>query len=143
MAELHQPPAAPAGRAPASNPEVHHEESDVNFNAILGFGAGLIVVALLIHLLTYVLFRYFDSREARRVAPQYPLAVAQENRLPPEPRLQTDPRQDLAELRAKEDEVLHSYGWVDKNAGIVRIPIDEAMQLTLQRGLPARQSQKP
>jgi hypothetical protein len=142
MAELHQPHAA-RSQNPASNPEVHHEESDVNIRAILGFGAGLIVTAVLIHLLTYVLFRYFDSREGRRVTPQYPLAVAGENRVPPEPRLQTDPRQDLADLRAKEDETLNAYGWVDRNAGVVRIPIDEAIKLTLSRGLPARQQGKP
>jgi hypothetical protein len=142
MAEVHRPHAAQPGHAATSNPEVHHEESDVDIRAIVGFGAGLIVVAMLIHLMTYVLFRYFDSREARRVTPQYPLAVAQESRLPPEPRLQTNPRRDLADLRAKEDETLNSYGWVDKNAGVVRIPIDEAIKLTLQRGLPARTEQK-
>jgi hypothetical protein len=63
--------------------------------------------------------------------------------VPPEPRLQTNPRQDLADLRAKEDETLNSYGWVDRNAGVVRIPIDEAITLTLQRGLPARQQGQP
>jgi len=135
MAELHRPHTGDATRPP----EVHHEQSDANIGAILVFGAGLIVVAVLIHLLTYVLFRYFDAREAQRVTPQYPLALAQEQRVPPEPRLQTDPRQDLADLREKEDETLHSYGWVDRNAGVVRIPIDEAIRLTLARGLPARQ----
>jgi hypothetical protein len=136
MAELHHPHAAE--RTPTANPEVHHETSDVNIRAILGFGAALIVVATVIHLLIYVLFRYFDAREAQRVAPQYPLAIAQESRLPPEPRLQTNPRQDLADLRAKEAEILATYGWVDRNSGIVRIPIDEAIRLTLERGLPAR-----
>ena len=48
--------------------------------------------------------------------------------------------QDLRDLRTAEDEQLKSYGWVDRNGGVVRIPIDEAMKLTLQRGLPARQS---
>jgi hypothetical protein len=139
MAELHRPHAPQSGDA-TSNPEVHHEESDVNIRAILVFGAGLIVVAVLIHLVTYVLFRYFDAREAQRVTPQYPLAIAQEQRVPSEPRLQTDPRQDLADLREKEDETLNSYGWVDRNAGVVRIPIDEAIRLTLARGLPARQA---
>ena len=65
--------------------------------------------------MVFVLFRYFDAREARPVTPEYPLAVEQENRLPPEPRLQINPRQDLADLRAREDQALSSYGWVDKN----------------------------
>ena len=50
-------------------------------------------------------------------------------------------RRTCADLRAHEDELLDTYGWVDKNAGVVRIPIDEAMKLTLQRGLPARQGE--
>ena len=71
---------------------------------------------------------------------EFPLAAGQENRLPPEPRLQTNPRQDMKDLREEEDARLRSYGWVDRNAGVVRIPLDEAMKLTLQRGLPARQT---
>jgi hypothetical protein len=123
---------------PLVNSEVHHEQSDVNIRAVLGFGAALAVVAAVVHVLIYGLFGYFDSRENAKVPPQYPLAATQEHREPPEPRLQIDPRQDLADLRAKEDEALSSYGWVDKNAGLVRIPIDAAVKLTLERGLPAR-----
>jgi hypothetical protein len=124
------------------NVDVSHEESDVNFRGILAFGGGLIVVAVVIHLVVYVLFGYFNSREGVQKTAEYPLAVGQQNRVPPEPRLQTNPREDLADLRAKEDDQLTSYGWVDRNAGVVRIPIDAAMKLTLERGLPARQESK-
>ena len=124
------------------NPDVHHEHSDVNIRAILAFLGALLVVAAVVHLLIYVLFGYFSAREGVQVPAAYPLAAAQGHREPPEPRLQTDPRQDLADLRAREDELLGSYGWVDKNAGVVRIPIDAAMKLTLERGLPARQESK-
>jgi hypothetical protein len=123
------------------NPTVAHEESDVNIRAILGFGGVLIVVAVVIHVLIYGVFGYFNRREGLQKMPEYPLAAGQGNREPPEPRLQTNPRQDLANLRAKEEEQLTSYGWVDKNAGIIRIPIDAAMKLTLQRGLPSRNEQ--
>ena len=125
------------------HPENHenHEHSDVNIRAILSFGAALLVVAGVVHLLIYVLFGYFSGREGVKTPPEYPLAAQQRNRLPPEPRLQTDPRQDLADLRAKDEALLGSYGWVDQNAGIVRIPIDTAMRLTLERGLPARTEQ--
>jgi hypothetical protein len=122
--------------------EPHHETSDVDFLGILGFGLGLVVVAAVVHLLIFGLFTYFEGREARRVPAEYPLAAGQADRLPPEPRLQANPREDLRELRAKEDELLGSYGWVDKNAGVVRIPIEQAMKLTLERGLPARQEAK-
>ena len=139
MAELHRPHAADPAGGPTDNVEVQHEESDVNIRAIFGFGTALVAVAVVIHLLVYVLFGFFDGRENLSVPAEYPLAAAQENRVPPEPRLQTNPREDLRGLRAKEDEILGSYGWVDRNAGVVRIPIEVAMRLTLERGLPSRQ----
>src|SRR3982074_1527450 len=142
MSELHAPHAAGATQGAPENTEVHHETSDVDIRAILEFGAGLIVVAVGIHFVVWLLFGYFTSREAQRVPPEYPLAVSQGERMPPEPRLQTTPREDLRDLRAGEDAVLESYAWVDKNAGIVRIPIDEAIRLTLERGLPTRKESK-
>jgi hypothetical protein len=141
MAELHHPHAGGMPHGPIENVEVHHEESDVNIRAIFGFGAGLIAVAIVVHVAILLLFNGLESRATRQSTATYPLAAGQEERLPPEPRLQTDPREDLSELRAREDAVLRSYGWVDRNGGVVRIPIDRAMELTLQRGLPARQGQ--
>jgi hypothetical protein len=52
--------------------------------------------------------------------------------------LQVDYFADLDKVRADWDEHLNSYGWLDKNAGVVHIPIERAMELTLQRGLPVR-----
>jgi hypothetical protein len=136
MAEVHTP-----GHA-EHNPAVHHETSDVNIRGIFGFAVGLTAVCLFVALVVWVLFKYFATREATRVAPQYPLAATQEQREPPEPRLQINPREDLQDLRAQEDQILSRYGWVDKNAGVVRIPIEEAMKLTVQRGLPSRQERR-
>jgi len=59
--------------------------------------------------------------------------------LPPEPRLESNPLQALQTLRAKEDGILNHYAWVEQTKGIVRIPIDRAMDLIAERGLPARQ----
>jgi hypothetical protein len=135
MAEAHAP-RAHAG--PGENAAVHHEESDVNIRAIFGFALGLAIATLFVSFLVWVLFQYLASREGRKVTPEYPLAMQQKNRLPPEPRLQTNPRQDLLDLRAQEDAILNSYGWVDKNNGVVRVPIEQAIRMTVQRGLPAR-----
>jgi hypothetical protein len=121
------------------HPTVHHETTDVDIRAIFVFGAGLVVSAVVISFVVWVLFKYFEAREARRVTPEYPLAATQEQRKPPEPRLQENPREDLQQLREEEEQILNSYGWVDKNAGVVRIPIEEAMKLAVQRGLPSRQ----
>jgi hypothetical protein len=116
---------------------VHHETSDVNVRGVLQFAIGLAALALVIHVLVWGLFVLLDRREARASAVPHPLAVGQDV-LPPEPRLQTAPREDLRDVRAREDAILNGYSWVDRQAGTVRIPITEAMRLTLERGLPAR-----
>jgi hypothetical protein len=120
-------------------PTVHHEETDVNIRAVFGFAAGLVGVALAIYLGVWGLFRYFDYREAREYGPASPLAT-DEARLPPEPRLQVNSREDAAEFRAQEDAILNGYTWVNREAGTVRIPIADAMKATVQKGLPARPS---
>ena len=120
----------------------HHETSDANVNAIFAFGLALTIVIAIVLFLSWLMFGFLVKREAESATRQFPLAAEQQNRLPPEPRLQTNPRQDLLELRAQEDGILNSYGWVDQNAGVVRIPIGEAMKLTVQRGLPAREEKR-
>jgi hypothetical protein len=136
MANL--PPPGPAQNLSPATLNVHHETSDANINGVLVFGIGLLISAAIIYLLVWLLFGYFASRQAASGGREFPLAAEQQNRLPPEPRLQTNPRQDLIDLRANEDAILNSYGWVDKTAGVVRIPIGEAMKLTVERGLPSR-----
>jgi hypothetical protein len=120
---------------------VRHETSDVNVPSVLGFGAGLIVSGLVISLLVWALFLYFSEQAARRGSTV--AGLTQQQTLPPPPRLQTNPRGDLLELREAEDRVLTTYGWVDRNAGVVRIPIEQAMKLTVERGLPTRPSKEP
>jgi hypothetical protein len=126
----------------AKTAEVHHEESDVNIRAILAFGAGLVLVTAVICFLLWLLFGYFTNREARASTREFPLAAEQQNRMPPEPRLQTNPKEDLRVLRARDEALLKSYGWTDKDAGIARIPIEEAMKLVVARGLPKREENK-
>jgi hypothetical protein len=139
MDDAHAADAAHGHEAAAGNPAVGHEHSDVNARGVLMFAGALLAVGIVIHVLVWLLFMGFDARQARGLTLQYPLAVEQEQRLPPEPRLQTDPRQDLLDMRAAEERTLTSYSWVDRNGGVVRIPIDQAMKLAVERGLPARQ----
>ena len=136
MANL--PPSKTAQNFSHAVPAVHHETSDASVGAVFAFGVGLMILGAVILFLVWLLFGYFKGHDAGSGAREFPLAIEQQNRLPPEPRLQTNPRQDLIDMRAKENETLYSYGWVDKTAGVVRIPISEAMKLTVERGLPAR-----
>ena len=70
--------------------------------------------------------------DTRHVAPGYPQRVF------PDPKLEEDERGQLNGVHMAEEETLYSYGWVDQQAGTMRIPIDRAMDLLVQRGLPVR-----
>jgi hypothetical protein len=121
-----------------TDPTVHHETTDVSVGGVFVFGLGLTAMLVVVLFAVWLLFGYYTGRQAATAGREFPLAADQQNRLPPEPRLQTNPRQDLIDLRRAEDIMLNTYGWVDKAGGVVRIPIDQAMKLTLERGLPAR-----
>jgi hypothetical protein len=63
--------------------------------------------------------------------------------VPPQPQLQTDPSEDLAKFRAEEEKRLNSYYWVDKEKGIVHIPIEQAMKELAQEGIDGYPRGKP
>ena len=118
--------------------EVHRETSDVSVGGIGVSVIVLVVATVVIFGAVWAFYRYLGEQAVRPQPVEFPLATNAMRRLPPEPRLQTDPRDDLANLRRAEDEVLQSYAWIDRNAGVVRIPIEQAMKLTAERGLPTR-----
>jgi hypothetical protein len=128
---------AEASAAPRQdNPAVRHEASDVSVKFVLLFTLGLALSAVAIHIGLYRLLAAYNARVERRAAPLS--APADEAKAPELPRLQISPPTDLQEMRAAEEATLHGYGWVDKDKKIVRIPIDRAMELMAQKGLPAR-----
>jgi len=129
MAHVHSP--EPSGHA-----AVGHEERDVAYRPVVIGLVGLIALLLASAGLMYVLLVYFVSTTPPQ--PANPLAQNLGRQVPPAPRLQSNPLQDLAQMRAEEDAVLNSYGWVDRNAGIVRVPIERAMELLVQSGPPSR-----
>ena len=124
------------------NVDVVHEESDVDVSAILRYGLALLGVALVVHVCLWWLLGVFERQNERRQTQVYPMAASEQNRLPPVPRFQENPQQELRELRAKQKAQLEGYGWVNKDAGIARIPIEDAMKIVIQRGLPVREAPK-
>ena len=107
------------------------EHSDINYSAILKWGIALLVIAVIVHILMYFLFQYFNAEEAK-LDPK-PSPMFQKDQTPPEPTLQKNPTLDLQEFRAQEQHLLGSYGWVDKEKGIARIPVSEAMKLVVAK----------
>jgi hypothetical protein len=114
-----------------------HEYTDANVWIIVKFALWLALSAVIVHVGMY--FAYAYSVERREVTEfEYPLAVGEERRLPAQPRLQAIPLREGYEFRQQEAAQQHGYGWLDRNAGTVRLPIDQAMKLTVERGLPSR-----
>jgi hypothetical protein len=118
-----------------------HEERDINVRAIGKFAIGLSLLCIGTLAIIFGAFRYFEAREAGPAPP--PRNIAAQDGTPLEPRLQEVPVEDLKQMRAAEDQILGSYGWVDKQKGIVRLPIDRANDLLAQRGLPSRPENAP
>ena len=107
-----------------------HEETDVNPWQIGKFAIALTVVCFISAALLFGLFRYFLSAEGGK--------AVETIKLPAQPRLEVTPAKELKDFRAAEDQKLNSYGWVDQPKGVVRIPIDRAIDMLAQKGLPSR-----
>ena len=129
-------------RDASDNAATAHEESDVNVSAVLRYGMGLVAIAVVVHVCLWLLLGVFERQNERRQTQVYPMAAGDQNRLPPAPRFQENPQQELQELRAKQRALLEGYGWVSKEAGIARIPIEDAMKIVVQQGLPTREAAK-
>jgi hypothetical protein len=129
-------------RGRARNPEIQFEKTDVDPGGSLRFILYLALATLVVAVLMRLLFSGLARVEAGRQPPP-PIMQTEPSRKPPPPRLQEHEPNDLAGQRAMESAILRSYGWVDPQAGIVRIPIDEAMRLTIERGLPVRETEPP
>jgi len=116
-------------------PRHAHETRDASIRNLIVFGAGLALLVVAGLLVSRAVFLYFVGHQGLG-----PPASPFENVriLPPEPRLQVSAPSDLKQYKAAQEETLNSYGWVDEKAGIVRIPIDRAMDILLEKGFPAR-----
>jgi hypothetical protein len=108
------------------------EQSDVNVIAVGKVGVALLLVTIFFMALLAGLFSYLKTTEGGHAGYIDPSTVF------PEPRLERTPIPDLREIRTQEDQTLTSYGWVDQQKGIVRVPISQAMDLVVKQGLPVR-----
>ncbi len=113
-----------------------HETYAINVRPLLISGLLLVLLGGMSFFLMDRLFVYFEARQQQLDSQPSPLAETRP--LPPGPRLQVTPVQDLHILRTGEEHQLNTYAWVNKEAGIVRLPIERAIQLVAERGLPAR-----
>jgi hypothetical protein len=119
-----------------------YETTDAEFKKLMITGAGLMGLMVAGLLFSWAVLAFFKTETARPGAPTETFVTPDEGRRPPEPRLQADPSVVWNAMRTEQDSMLTSYRWVDKDAGIVQVPIDRAMELLVEQGLPARQNEE-
>jgi hypothetical protein len=142
--EKSSPPDDRKSGSSMTNPKVAHETSDVSVPDIVKFGVGLIIIAIATHILMWGLYKFFAARE-----PYAQSAGQARDQLPPEPRLQgapgheIHPVEELNSMRAAEESILTSYAWVSQASGTARIPIEQAIKMLAERGLPSRSGDGP
>lgn len=144
-----------------TNPDVAHEHSDVSVGPLLQFVVGLVVFTAAVALAMYLMFVFLQRREQAAELRPSPLARQGQDRLPPEPRLQLapgfevrtedgrrvpltydiegrterspQPQSEYWTVREEWRRKLNGYGWVDQNAGTVRVPVEDAMRRYAER----------
>ena len=115
-----------------------YAHDDVQGRPFLWFGIGFAVFCVLSVVAVTFMYKGLSGYHDRNQA-EVPTRVTTGPITPPGAQLQADPVADMKVMDKAQSDLLASYGWVDKANGVVHIPIERAMSLTLQRGLPARE----
>lgn len=150
--EPHVPDPNPSGQDETATPSQsvpidpeslarHYEVEDINYRAILWFGGAILAGVVVVNLLLYWLIGSW-SGEATPLQVQIPPALV--TPLPvPGPGLDAAPEARLNATLAREEQRLNNYAWLDREGGVVRIPVERAMELLVEQGLPAREADAP
>ncbi len=126
------------------NPDLEFEKADMRPAVVYVFLAGLAIAGALVGFAVWGVYHFMDSYNKAHQPPQNPMVPTQadtrvvtreEIQQFSSPRLETNERSEINRFRLEEEQRLHSYGWVDQSSGVVRIPIERAMELVAQRGL--------
>ena len=144
-----------------TNPGTSFEREDLSTRGVFVFMIGLAIVGIVIYFIIVGMYTFLDKYEHEQMRTASPLAPSTEvsaRRIPydpgkgdyvsqkfsqnGEPLLEYDERGQFKKFVLDQEDQLNSYGWVDQNAGVAHIPIDRAMDLITQQGLPVRPAAK-
>lgn len=109
-------------------------DSELNLRGIVWSTIAVLGVTLAAAVLMWGFMAVILDALAGGDPPPPALEEARQPYLPPEPRLQTTPFTDLDALRAEEERLLTSYGWINEPGGVAQIPIDRAIDLLVEKG---------
>jgi hypothetical protein len=131
------------GDQPPSHADVAFESSDINTRTILAYLFYLALSVVAAFIVSVFVFRFMTKMAADSDTPMAPVHKGVGPTMPPEPMLQgvpghtTDPQLDLRLKQAADEAANEKYDWTDKQAGIARIPVEEAMKIIVSKGLPS------
>ena len=130
-----------AGRQPLTHSDVSFEPADINTRTILAYLFYLALAVIAAFVVSIYIFRFTTNLAAKSDTPLPPMRQGLGPMMPPEPRLQgvpghtTDPQQDLRTKLAADEAANEQLKWIDKQAGIAQIPVEDAMKIVVSKGL--------
>jgi hypothetical protein len=128
-----EPNQHPGGPSPEG-----YERRDASASSLVHFAVGLAVLLVVVWV-GMLWVRNFLAKVQEKDLGVAVTPYEQDRPLPPLPRLQVEPVEDLVQVQTQQRDALKTYGWVDRANGVVRIPINRAMDLLLERAtLPVR-----
>lgn len=134
------------GHDPHAHGPVNHETTDIHLDGIAKITIGFAIFMALVVGAMYGVFHLFADAEvvaSRPASQSAPNAMEEGYRLPGGPKLLTNEPMNLRQFRAEQATRLQGYGWVDRAANVVHLPIERAIDLTVERGLPASPAAPP
>ena len=123
------------------------EREDLSPSGVIYFMVGMAVVVTVLILIVLGMYHFLNSYQEAHQPALSPLVTApadtravshEDTQTFPQPRLEESERAQLRQVIEDQDRKLATYDWVDKDKGVVQIPIDHAMDLIVERGLPVR-----
>jgi len=124
----------------SDHPRPQHEpaefDSEIHVKAIFGVLAGLTLLVALSFAGMGAFSRFLKARAVARDPEPLPIAEANQPRPRPRAALQADPAADMAKYAKEEEAAVSSYAWVDRANGVAQIPVERALEIVAERGLP-------
>lgn len=132
-----------------SNPETSFEREDLSTRGVFVFMIGLAITGLVIYFIIIGMYSFLDKYEHDQMSTASPLVTSrgpaarvvtkdymEKFKDNGAPMLESNERGQFKDFLLKQEDQLNSYGWVDEQSGVAHIPIERAMDLIVERGLP-------
>jgi hypothetical protein len=111
-------------------------DSEIHVKGIFGAIAGLALLVAFSFVAMIAFSKVLKSQSIARDPEPLPVAEASQPRPRPRAALQADPTADMVKFAKEEEAALTSYAWVDRAGGVVQIPVERALEIVAERGLP-------